>query len=156
MRLDLVKRRLETLDYFFAGGLSDEAVHSLSTKYSVAPQTIWNDWSRRKDWLPRLFSLRDSDLKVHELAARLEKTLTSAYRTMVMTGNENTRIGAQRTVAMISEKLSTLYETHGITPSIYTELLERLLILEDATKNDQLTWPGGDAKRINWRILRKK
>jgi hypothetical protein len=97
----------------------------------LSPRTIWSDFNRRADWIPKLYSMKDAELKVREMAAYLEKSLERAYRLMLIARNEGNQIGAQRNVAMLIEKLHDLYEAHGVTPSVYTEFLEELAKVEE-------------------------
>lgn len=130
MRRDLMERRLKLLDYHFSGGLTQESAQNLAAEFGVSPDTIWSDYSRRADWIPDLFVLRDGDAKVNELAALLEKALRSAYRQMVMSSG-SVKVGALRTVSMIAGQLASLYADTGITKSVWTEFLEKLAKLEE-------------------------
>ena len=131
MRRALVERRLRMLDYYLSGALTEENVKVLAEEFGVSPRAIWSDFTRRVDWIPRLYSMKDAELKVREMAAFLEKTLERAYQLSIMARNEGAQIGAQRNVAMLVGKLHDLYESLGITPSIYTEFMEKLAKLEE-------------------------
>ena len=130
MKRSLAERRLKLLDLHFAGGLDQENVENLASEYGVSPDTIWSDYSRRADWIPDLFVLKDATGKVYELIAVLERALTSAYRQMVVSEGP-TKIGARRDVYALAGKIHEITEAHGMTPSVYTKFLEELAKLEE-------------------------
>jgi hypothetical protein len=93
VRADLLKRRTQFLNAFWKGSPLKETVDQFSDDYDVAPKTLYNDWAKRREWLPHIMQLQDPSVFL-ELCQGLRETLRSAWLMQITSANESVRIAA--------------------------------------------------------------
>lgn len=63
-------RRKEMLKRRWRGEAMTNIVESLANRYDVSEDTIWKDWSKRDQWISRVFGLEDAEAVVVEALAQ--------------------------------------------------------------------------------------
>jgi len=116
---ELHERRKECLARALRGQKTTEWVREIAEKYDVAESTIWDDWRRRNDWIPEIYSHADVVDVAKESMVQLSQVKEEAWKTYYKAqeeGNVNGRIGALRVIQSTTvneiEKLQSLGEMH--------------------------------------------
>jgi hypothetical protein len=62
------KRRIALIDLKHRGiTLTEQRLKALSKEFGVAPETIWADWSRRADWMPKIMQVSRGQEAIREI-----------------------------------------------------------------------------------------
>lgn len=64
------ERRRELVKSRWQGEDMGSIVGRLSERYGVSENAVWRDWTRREEWLPRVFGIDDAHTAVMEAIAR--------------------------------------------------------------------------------------
>jgi len=117
MKSDIRERRKECLQRALRGQKTSTWVRVISDKYDCAERTVWDDWRRRNDWIPEIYSEADVVDAAKEFMVHLSQVREEAWKVYYQTEDgPNAKIGALKLVKdVVSEqvgKLQSLGELH--------------------------------------------
>jgi hypothetical protein len=94
----LLKRRAEMLDTVSKGFHPSTVISQIAEKYHVTEKCVWNDWGRRKKWVPVLLDLEKYSEFAQIVESKLNAVQKAAWSIYLRAGNDNARVGALKVV----------------------------------------------------------
>lgn len=113
-------RRKEMLIQISRGISIMDTSRALSEKYGRTPESIKNDWGRRKKWIPEIVKIDDPTI-FHQLIAGLRSLITTygaVYGRAVEAHNTNAQVGALRSMETVYVNLIQILQSVGIIKKV--------------------------------------
>jgi hypothetical protein len=123
MQLKLLERRRELIKNKNLGFSLSDVVTALASKYDVTEQAIYNDYRRRKTWLPFLLEIDDPQGFFYDLLAQHREIYRLCSLEFLKADNSNAKIGALRLLRDLNMDLIELVSLHDVSQRL--ERMER-------------------------------
>lgn len=132
MDLDLFYRRKRLLLLYYSGSLNStafrrlaeqftEANERLGIKRKVTEASLRKDFARRAKWEPFIWANSDASDDGKDTLKFLELARENAIRLMQSADNDNAKVGAARTLAVIVKTEVELRQSLGLLPRVNME-----------------------------------
>jgi hypothetical protein len=122
MQLKLLERRREMIKELNLGASHHEVVTALSSKYGVTPQALYNDYRRRKTWLPFILEIDDPKTYYYEWLAK-HQALYRMCSLEFLKAEGNIRVSWAHVLRALINDQFDLVSVH--------DLIQRLEVLEN-------------------------
>lgn len=144
MRKDVMARRREYYELHLLGIPHPEIIRTLKKKYGVATQTLYNDWSLRKEWLPELVA-GDPETFTSELLAEIHASRARLWRMAVdKEVKDAVRLGAYKLILEGIGREVELLQSLGRLPKMADRLEQVIeeervehIILENVSEDEK-------------------
>lgn len=110
---EMINRRKEMFALVVKNGKPvGDACEKVAEKYGVSPSTVRDDWSRRKEWLPSLFRIKNAATIVFDILAEQQSVKEELWKiATVELATQASRIRALEVISKINQSLiDMLYE----------------------------------------------
>ena len=121
MDLTVIKRRAEMLDMVCKNFHPAFAVSQLALKYHVSEGILWNDWSRRKKWVPIILALAQYSGFAETMESKVNAVEKAAWMIFHSGDNDSAKVGA---LNVVLKSLNTYNNT--VVSSLTLSRLEHL------------------------------
>lgn len=99
-------RRREIVRSRWSGERMTAIVERVAEQHGVAETTVWRDWVRRDEWLPRVFDIDDTSTKLVEILARQDDVIGRLERLAARAESQGDTDEARRILAEVRKALS--------------------------------------------------
>lgn len=115
MKLTLLERRRKLVKELNLGSPLSEVVTALAASYGVSKQSIYNDYRRRKTWLPLLLEIDDPQAFFYDLLAKHKELYRMSSLEFLKADNSSARVGWGRLLRDLNMDLIELVSLHDVT-----------------------------------------
>lgn len=121
-------RRVEMLRQALQGIRPSAIVRSIQANtdlnVGVSDSTLWDDWTKREEWMPVLLRIREdvAELPISEAFAGLLEARRLAFNLYLRASNDFAKVGALREIRENIKTELTLRQSMGLIPKVADKL----------------------------------